>query len=419
MLQALTRREKGRSLIGRLRQLPVRSFVPSGTIDLAARSRFRLGLFGWSFVICVLLPTVVSALYFAFIESDEYTSEAHFTIRTAADNQSSALNSALNSISSSGGSSSIGMSGSSSGDQSSDQDVYIVADYIRSRSIIQDIGGKSVLFAIYSRPNIDWLSRLTPDVPLEEAWEYWKAKIDAIVDTPSETITLDVRAFTPQEAQQLAKLILKKSEALVNDISERSRHDAMMRAEDEVKRAEDRLRKARLALLEFRNKENIINPLLSAQSINDTITKLTQDKLLLENNRAALGSSSAPNSPMQRVYATQIATIDQQIDKLRDQLTSQSKDTTLSSKITGYENLTIEQQFAEKLYSIAQASAEKARQEQERQQLYLVTVDRPSFPDEPTYPKILVDSFTMFAGCLILWSMVTLLIASVRDHMGG
>jgi len=423
MLQTLTRREKGRSLIGLLRQLPVKSRVDSGMIDIVVRSRARMGIFGWSFILCVILPTFVSGLYFAFIESDEYISEAQFTIRTPMDSGSSAVSDALGSISSTIGSMAI-----PTGDQPSSQDIYIVGDYVRSRSIIKDIGGKSALFAIYSRKNIDWLSRLTPSLSdwlsgqtpsLEEAWQYWKQKVSAIIDTQSKTVTLEVQAFTPEEAHRLAEAIISKSEALVNDISERMRRDALMRAKQEVKLAEDRLRKARLALLEFRNKQNIIDPMLSAQSISDTIVKLVQDRLTLENNRAALGSSAAPDSPMGRVYATQIATLNDQIAKLQNQLTSQNNNKAISSKITGYQNLQIEQQFAEQLYSVAQASAEKAREDLEKQQLYLVTIDRPSIPSVPAYPRIFVDSFIVFAGCLILWSMVTLVVASVRDHMGG
>ena len=413
MLQTLTPIEKGHGLIGRLRQLPAKLPIQSGVIDVAVRVRRRLGLFGWSFILCVILPSLVSSVYLAFIESDEYVSEAHFTIRTAPETRSSSIKDLLGSVSSS-----LGM-GISTGGQASTQDVYIVADYIRSRSIIQDIGGKPVLSAIFSRPSIDWLSRLSSSATFEDAWKYWKRKINAVIDTPSETITLDVRAFTSEEAHNLAELILNKSEALVNEISERSRRDAMTRAQNEVKLAEDRLRNARQALLAFRNKENIIDPTLSAKSIGETITKLTHDKVLLENNRAALGNSAASNSPMGRVYATQIAAIDEQIAKLESQLTSQDKDTALSNKITGYENRQIELEFAQKLYSIAQAGVEKARNEQEKQQLYLVTIDRPSVPDNSTYPRILLNSITIFAGCLILWSMVTLLAASVRDHMGS
>jgi capsular polysaccharide transport system permease protein len=408
MLQRLARGEKEQSLFRRWRSSPMEISTQVKIINVPTGR--RLGLLGWSFVFCVILPAVIASGYFALFESNEYVSEAHFTIRKAAQSESP-ISSAISSVSAS-----MGMGGANS---LTTQDVFIVADYIRSRTIIQDIGGRSLLFQAYARPDIDWLSRLSSSAPLEKVWKYWKKKVRADIDTPSGIITLDVRAFTREDAQHLAQAILKSSEALVNDISERSRRDALMRAQSEVKRAEGRLRKARADLLAFRNKSNLIDPMLNANSIGDAITKLMQDRLTLENNRAALGNSVSPNAPTLRVLNGQIATIDQQISNLRDQLTSQTKSDTISSQLGGYESRQLEVQFAESLYSAAKDSYEVARREQEKQQLYLVTIDQPSMPEKPTYPRVFLDTFTVFAACLVMWSMVALLVASVRDHMGN
>ena len=344
------------------------------------------------------------------MESYEYVSEAQFTIRTANQNVSALMTDTQDLTAAIYG----GL-----GSRTTSQEVYIVADYIRSRSIIEDIGGKNVLYKLYSRPDIDWLSRLGRASSLEKAWKYWKHKITPFVDTPSGVITLEVRAYTPADAHKLAKLILAKSEALVNGISERSRHDALMRAESEVKRAEDRLRRAQLALLNFRNQAQSIDPSLSAQSISDTLQKLIQQRLELQGNRDSLQHSVNQNAPTMRVLTAQIETLDKQISTLKNSLTSHGNGNAISGKLATYENLQIEAQFSDKLYSIAQASYEKARQDLEKQQLYLVTIERPSLPQEPTYPKILIFSMTTLAGCFIVWSMLTLMVATVKDHMGG
>jgi capsular polysaccharide transport system permease protein len=406
MLQRLARRNEGRSVTARTRAAAVLQPV----IDVGAGARIHMGLFGWSFVGCVLLPSLIAFVYFCFIASHEYVSEAKFTIRTASQNESGLITD-TNSLAAS---MNMGI-----GSRTTSQDVYIVADYIRSRSIIQDLGGKSVLSKLYSQPDIDWLSRLRPSSSLEKAWKYWKRKVTPLVDTPSGVITLEVRAYTPTEAHQLAQSILQKSEALVNEISERSRHDALTRAADEVKRAEERLRHAQLALLNFRNESRSINPSLSAQSISDTLQKLLQQKIELESNRDTLRRSVNENAPTMRVLTAQIDSLDKQILALKNSLTGRDNGNVVSAQLATYENLQLEAQFSDKLYSIAQASYEKARQEQEKQQLYLVTIDRPSEPQEATYPKIFVFSATTLAGCFILWSMIALMVATVKDHMGG
>jgi capsular polysaccharide transport system permease protein len=311
----------------------------------------------------------------------------------------------------------MGMASLALGTSSSNQDIFIVADYIRSRTIIDDVGGEQFLKGIYARDDVDWLSRLSRSASLEKVWKYWKTMATADIDTPSGVITLDVRAFSPGDAHRLAELILTRSETLVNEMSERMRQDALKRAQGEVKLAEDRLKKARADLLSFRNKTNLIDPMLSAQSISDTIAKLTQERVTLENNRATLGVAGA-NSPTVRVLNAQIAAVDQQITDLKKQLTNKDQDSAISGRLADYENLQLEVKFAEKLYSIAVDGYDAARRELDKQQLYLVRVDQPNLPDRASYPRILIGTLTVFAGCMILWSMITLLVASVRDHMG-
>jgi len=414
MLQMLTRGTKGQSLVSRLRSVTLldSSATP---IDIAIVSRVRMGLFGWSFVLAVVLPAVISLVYFSLFQTDQYVSEAHFTIRKGGGDSKSAIGDMMSSITSAGGSMG-GLGGT--GTSPTTQDVFIVADYVRSRTIIEDMGGKQVLLNIYGRAGVDWLSRLSSSASLEEAWKYWNRMVSAVIDTPSGIITLDVRAFSRDDAYNIARGILSKSEALVNEISERARNDAMMRALGEVKSAEDRLRKARADLADFRNKNNLIDPMLNAKTISDNITKLQQDRLTLENTRATLGPSVSPDSPMLRILNAQIAALDQQIENLRGQLAGNSKTNVLAGQITGYESLQIEVQFAEKLYSISQDSYQAARQEQERQQLYLVTVEQPNIPERQAYPRLFLDTLTVFAGCLILWSMAALLVGTVRDHIG-
>lgn len=409
MLQVLTQRRSLRRS-GKGYPAPTQRSDQS-VIDMPSGSHLRLGLFGWSFIVCVLFPVVFSTAYLAFVASPEYASEAKFTIRTASENRSSLLSDAVSNITAAIG---LGM-----GAHSTNQDIFIVADYIRSRTIIEDLGGMATLHSLYSRSDTDWLSRLSASAPLEKGWKYWKRKVTALIDTPSGVVTLEVRGYSREDAHRLAQQVLAKSEALVNAISERSRQDALQRSQRELQRAEDRLRQAQLALLAFRNQEKLIDPALSAQSLAELIGKLTQERLTLENNRATLRSSVDQNAPTLRVLNAQIDAIDKQIEGLKNQLTSKGQSTSISTQISGYENLQIEVQFAEKLYTIAQASYERARAEQEKQQLYLVTIDRPNAPEKPTYPKLLLDSTTIFAACFILWSMFTLLVATAKDHLGG
>jgi capsular polysaccharide transport system permease protein len=384
----------------------ITTVLGSGT-RLNTTARRRLGILWYTFIICVCLPAIIYFAYLLLVASAEFESEARFAVRGPSEARNAAITDALASLS------------SVVGGRSTAQDSFIVADYIRSRTIIEDLGGKGVVENIYSKRDVDWFSRLASEQTLEDVWDYWRHKITAIIDTQSNVLTLRVRAFAPGDAKDLADRIVQRSELLVNEISERARSDALSRAQTEVNLALQRLAKLRAALLEFRTASSTIDPVGSATSLSETLTTLSREKITLEGNREALKSVMDKNAPTLRFLSTQIESIDQQIRILQDKLTSRTESSsTLSGQLAVYEDLQLQSQFAEKLFTIAQAGYEKARAEQDKQQLYLVTIVRPTMPEEAAYPKPFVSAAVVFAVCLMFWSMVTLVVASIGDHIG-
>lgn len=366
----------------------------------------KAGAMGYSFIVCVALPTLAGFLYLALWASYEYESEARFTVRSANETSPGALVGALSAFSALG----IG--------KASTQDAFVVADYIRSRTIIEDLGGKPLLHELYSKPGIDFFSRLSGDASLEDVWKYWNRKVSAVINTQSDIVTVKAHAYSEQEAHRLTELIVQQSEALVNEISERSRNDALKRADSEVQAAMKRVSLARQNMLEFRNKSSVINPITSASSIATTLTQLMRDKLTLESSRGSLSDVMDKNSPTQRILQTQIDTLDKQIAQLQERLTSQQSDNVIAGQISNFEELQLESQFAEKLLSISQSAYEKARMEQNRQQLYLVAIVRPTVPEKAAYPHLSTAIPMIFVVCLVLWGMVALILASIKDHLG-
>lgn len=231
-------------------------------------------------------------------------------------------------------------------------------------------------------------------------------------------MTVKVQAYSAEEAHRLTQMIAKRSEDLVNEISERSRHDTLTRAESEVQSANKRLVAARQNMLDFRNKSSVINPIESASSIGKTLAQLVRDKLTLENSRSTLSEVMDKSSPTQRILQTQIESLDKQIAELQERLTSQRKDNVISGQISSFEELQLETQFAERLLTIAQSAYEKARIDQDRQQLYLVAIVKPTMPEKTSYPRLAIAIPMIFVVFVAFWAMVFLVVASIKDHLG-
>ena len=358
-----------------------------------------------SFLLCVVIPSLGYLFYGAFIASNEYVAEARLAVRASQEQkvQGSDVSSIIGKITGGGGKSTV-------------QDAFIVLNYIRSRAIVADLGGRDYLEKIYSRSEADFVSRLSKSADLEELWEYWKGKVKVNLDTMSGILTLQVQAYTAEDAMKTAQAILDLSEQLVNGVSRRSRSDAVERAEAEVKLSAQKLAKARLQLAEFRNVNVLIDPLTKAKSLGEMIGQLTIERLEIDNNLRSMSGMLAADSPSQRIQRTRLATLDEQIASLKQKITDPKARDTVSAQLAAFEELELNEKFNEKMYTVAQASYEKARQEREKQQLYLVVVVRPTTPEAATYPQVALTSGLFFASTLVLWGIGTLLVAAVKDQ---
>ena len=118
-----------------------------------------------------------------------------------------------------------------------------------------------------------------------------------------------------------------------------------------------------------------------------------------------------------RLAGNQLAVIDQQISDLQGQLTGTKANPRISTALSEFEQLKLFELFNQRMYQIAQLSYDKARQEAQKQQLFLVRIVEPMLPEEPLVPKTGIDTLLFFIINTILWSIVSLLIASVRDHV--
>ncbi|MGD9544633.1 MAG: hypothetical protein AB7F41_08070 [Methylocystis sp.] len=371
-----------------------------------AKSGAGGGLIRHSFLIAVVLPTFLFWLYACFWQSDRYVAETRLTVRAQQEKKLAADPTSIISKLTGGG-----------GGNTSSQDAFIVLNYIKSRAIVADLGGRDYMEKKFARPGVDYFSRLGRNANAEEIWKYWLSHISASVDTLSGILTVRADAFQPQDSLDIARDIVRLSERLVNKITLRNRSDALSRSELEVTLARQALADAREKTLQFRNKNVIIDPGSRAASIGELMGKLTLERIDIVNALSTFSSSLSNDAPSQRLQRTRLAAIDQQLAALKKKLADTQAPDTVSAQIASYERLKLDEQFAEKLYSIAQVSYHHARQELEKQQLYMVTVVEPTLPESATYPKAAINTILLFCALLVAWAAISLILASIDDHM--
>lgn len=347
----------------------------------------------------VLLPTLLSAVYFAFLVSEQFESYSVVTIHSADGGPMLGLAGL------------IGIPGSSS-----HNDVLTVREYILSRDMLQRLDKDHGYIAHHQASTIDWWARLRSDATIEQSFKYFRDKVSANFDTASGTLTLRVRAFDPASARKFSKAILDYSEARVNALTERERQDRTAYTEAEVKRSEVRLRDARTALLKLQKEHSEFNPLQSATAAMSIRTGLEGELAKLRAELMALKSYMHANAPKVIETEQKVRALSAQIANESRKLIDPRNDGGLSGSLMEFEEAMVEKEFAEKAYASAMTALELARSDASRQHRYVAVIAEPSMPDDSTYPRRVLGVFSVFGISFLLLGIGALFVAAVREH---
>lgn len=356
------------------------------------------------FAACVAIPTLLAALYFGILASDIYVSESSYVVRSPNKKTSSSGIGAI-----------LGGTGLS-GFNSAHDDVHTISEYVRSRDALEQLERQLKLADSWSNWEIDWLRRFNPlgiDDSHEALYDYYRNRVHVQADPTTGITTLTTSVFDPHQAIQINQLLLKEAERMVNVLNERGRNDLIRFAEKEVQSSEEKAKAAALAVSNFRNSQSVVDPERQTQIHFEQISRLHEELIKTKSQLTQL-NTFAPDSPHPPALKLRIETLEKEI-ALETQKITGGEDS-LASKVAEYERLALERGFADRQLATALASLEEARNEAQRQQLYLETIAKPNLPDNAIYPKRLRDIITTAILGLVAWGILSMLIAGVREH---
>lgn len=383
---------------------------------------------GWAtFTAFVLVPTILTALYFAFIASNQYVAEMRVVVRMGRATASGGGLSSIMGQMAGGGSSGSSLTGGlpTGGAQpspeggTSTENAHIVASYIHSRAMVEEIMKLVNLREVFSRPEADIYARLSRHASMEDLTLYWQSMVSVSLEPLSGIITIQVRAFRPQDAVELSKHVEALSEKLVNTISSRARADALRRATDEVQRAQGLLLASLQEMEKYRNREGIIDPIETAKQKGRLLAKVLSDQLEVENQLFIAGKSLAQDSNTVRALRTRAENLRRQVAQLRAEIAGEGQSANVAGALARYEEVAIQQKLAQTLYTMAENGLERARITAEAQSVYLTVFVQPGLPEDSIYPKRIQFTLLLMGTFLVAWGIGALIWASVEDHRLG
>jgi capsular polysaccharide transport system permease protein len=372
-----------------------------GQAGVAARTEKWIRKQRW-FILFVILPVLFSAAYYGLFASDIYVSEARFVIKSP--DQKRSQSTTLASI--------IQTTGLSAGQEQTNE----VLDYVRSRDALRDLSKRMDVRAKYMRSEADWGSRYPTgwqDDTFENLYKFYGKMVSAKLDHDTGAAVLTVKGFTPGDAHDIGEGLLGLSENLVNRLNARAQKTQVAEAEGRVQEAERRIKAARIAMRQYRNDERVLDPAKEAGGVLEVSTGLIAQRAMLVAQLQSM-IAGAPRNPAIPALRSQVAAIDAQITAQ----TGRAAGTTsgLASKMTDYEGLLVEQEFATKMLTTTAASLEQARADAMQQQFYLERIVEPNLPDMALLPQRLFQVLSVAGVALCLYLVGWMLIVGILEH---
>lgn len=371
-----------------------------------AYMRLRHNRIARSFLLVVVLPLVAVVFYLYAIAANQYASTLGFTVRSDEMNTASSLLGGLSVLT-----------------QASSSDTDVLYEFIQSQSMVERIGKRLDLKQVFSKPTFDPFFAFNRKGDIEDLVSYWRRMVTVSYASGNGLIEVQVRAFDPQDAQQIAKAIVEESGSMINDLSAIARADGTRSAREELDVAVQRLKEARQALMLFRSKTRIVDPSADIQGQMGLLNSLDAQLASAFIELNMLLETSNGDDPRIAQARRRIDVIEKLVEQERQKFGMGDSDSSVlpgdrdyPSLVGEFERLNVDVEYASKAYLVALAALDAARVEAQHKSRYLATYAEPSLPESPQFPQRSVLALVTAIFLVMLWSIGVLVYYSLRDR---
>jgi capsular polysaccharide transport system permease protein len=378
---------------GELPRSPTGAAIAELAIGSWRRHRLFIGV--------VVLPMLIAAVYLIAIAAPRYSSSASFIVRSTSQQSENPLATIAQ----------------QSGLATASEETYAVNAYLTSRDVVDLLAKNNDLRATLTRPQADFLFRYPtfwlPD-DNEFLYQRFQWMVSAYVDDVTSISTIEVNAFAPEDAQTLTRAMIGYAEALVNRMNDRAYQDSLATANYFVAEAQKDVDKAETELQKYRNVSGSIDPQLVSESklkvIEGLATQLAQVEATIAQQR-----SVAPTSPTLTGLRAQVQSYRGEIEKRKLEIAGSAGSE--ATKLETYEQLTLRRDLAAKALAAAVAERDEARQDAERQHLYIQMITQPNLSqDFARYPRVTLDLLVLLALCLAMFQLLRKIGEIAAEH---
>lgn len=353
-------------------------------------------------IVLIALPLALASIYLTLFAADRYVSESTIALQHTSNDASSVPGAALL------------LAGLNT---PSREETLYVRQYMRSLGLLQALDAKLGLRKHYEAQKLDLLTRLWGGTSQEGFLDYYRKRVEVSMDDLSSTLTLRVQGFDPAFAQRLNRAVLEESERFVNEMSHRLAREKLGFAEGELARAAERLQQAKVDVLAFQDRNKLLDPTVQAEASGRVTAELQASITKSEADLRSLRTFLNEDSYQVKALRTQIEATRAQLEIERARATGSGKQSDRLGALTiEFQGMKLKADFALDAYKLALAAVENARIDATRKLKSLVVIEPATLPETAEYPRRLYSLATLLVGCLLLYGVVRLVIATIREH---
>jgi len=367
---------------------------PDEANDRHARRRLRFRIIAAG----IAIPSLLVFIYYALLARPEYDTEMMFTIQGLEQQQPDLL----------GG---IGLPSIST----STNDGLVVSEYITSSAMIRQLQENYGFDVAYGGWSFDPWARIAPTAAIESKTEFWRGQVSAAYDATSKIITVNVRAYTPEDSLRLAQGVLTETENVVNALNGRVQDEAVRVAGEEVASRRESYNEARRRVITSRAGRATTMEGEAAQQVG-LVGQIEGQLANARVERAASIAQFRPNSPQIRAMDERIAALEAQ----REIALQEARDgfgVSEASRDVGAQTALLDYEFAQQAYYAAIQAERQAISQRANERRYLVSFVPPRLAEVSNYWARFSNILAFAIAAALMMAIATLGYSVVKDHM--
>lgn len=355
--------------------------------------------------VSIVLPSLASLVYCLFIATPLYSSEIRFFVGGAAE---------------AGGAAAMAKiipAGLSGGGSTSLLDGFAVRDYLASYEALDQVQQKVGFFERYRENRMDPFLSMTASATRERRLAFYQSMVQPRYNMTEGIVTITAYAENPNDALLITRELRTLTESFSNEMNKRAVRGSIDFAQEEVSFAEKRLQNATLAIDRWRKVNADLDPENNAKMISELLSSLQMRYL---ETQAALSqvTSATKDSPQKQFLKVKLDSLQQQINAEQAKLSSTNQEGSVVNRLSEYQSLKVQQEFAAKGYESSLAALQGVRAAAGFKQKYVLTIVEPTLSETPNFPRPVLTTFIVFCLGLVAYGLLSLVTSVIAESRG-